>query len=60
VQTTCLFQDTDPGPEVQVVCIAEDDIGVNVFPEFPLVDALYRCGRANRHKNGGFNTPVIS
>ncbi len=60
VETTGGFHRLHPRPQVEMVGIAQDDLGFYLLLQLGLVDALYRPDRPDRHENGGRYFPVIS
>ncbi len=55
VQPPHLLQNFGTRPQVQVVSIAQDDLGLDFVHQFVLVNGFDRTSRANGHENGGFN-----
>ena len=58
VQAAGFFQNVRAGTQVQVIGIAQDDLGVDVLSQFPLMHALDAAYRSHRHEDGGRDVPV--
>ena len=52
-------QDVEAGAQVEMVCVAQDDLGLDVFFEFFMENALHGADGPHRHEDGGFNRTVV-
>ena len=59
VQAAGLPERVQAGTEVEVVGIAEDDLGLDVLLQVPVIDTLDGADSAHRHENGGADLPVV-
>ena len=55
VQSPHLADEPMPGPQVEMVGVAEDDLGAQL-PQIGLAKGLHRSLRPHRHERGGVNT----
>jgi len=58
VQATGRAQHLQPRPQVEVVGIAENNLGLHILLQRGLRHGLHGAGRANGHENRGFDGPV--
>ena len=58
VQTARLAQYVESRAQVEMICVAEYDLGAYVLLEVPMVNSLYRTDRSDRHENGGPDAAV--
>ncbi len=54
------FKDVDARTEIEMICIAEDYLGLHIFPKFVLVDRLYTSQCPYRHKYRCLYRAVVS
>ena len=59
VEAARTAQDVQAGPQVEVVGIAQDDLGVYVFSQVLVVDAFDRTDRSHRHEDGRLDRSVV-
>jgi hypothetical protein len=59
MQTTSFVQDVEAGAQVEVVRIAEDDLGLHIVGKVALLHRLHGASRPDRHENGCFNSAVV-
>ena len=59
VQPAGLAEGVQAGTEVEVVGVAEDDLGLDVLLQILVVHALHRADGAHRHEDGGADLPVV-
>ena len=59
MESTQFADDFGPGPEPEVVGVAQDNLGLHKVKVFG-VEGFYRPLSADRHKNWGFNDSVGS
>jgi len=58
VQSPCLADNLDPGSQIQVIGIPEDDLRSDLL-QLTLLDCLDTSLRTHRHEGGRFHGPVI-
>ena len=59
VQAAGLPEDAEPGAQIEVISIAEDDLGPDIFLQIPMVHALDAAHRADGHEDGRTDLPVV-
>ena len=59
VQAAGLPEGVQAGTEVEVVGVAEDDLGLDVLFQVPVIHALDGADGAHRHEDGGADLPVV-
>ena len=59
MQPACLVQGIEPWAQVEVVCIAEDDLCVDVIAQLGHMDSLHRANRPDGHKDRSKDLPVV-
>ena len=59
MQAARLLQNVGGGPQVQMVGVAEYNVGIDVLLQLALMYGLHRTSCAHRHKNGRLNLAVI-
>ena len=52
-------QDVEAGAQVEMVCVAQDDLGLDVFFEFFMENALHGADGPHRHEDGGVDRTVV-
>ena len=60
VQTTRFLQDFQTRTEIEVIRIAQNDFGIDVFFYFVKMYSFDATQRADRHKDGSVNLTVVS
>ena len=59
VQAACGTQGVEPRAQVEVVGVAQDDLGADVLPQVAVIDALDGTYRPDGHENGGMDLAVV-
>ena len=59
VQAAGLEKRIQPGAQVEVVGVAEDDLGLDIRLQIPVIDTLDGSDGAHRHENGGADLTVV-
>ena len=59
VQSAGLVQGVQAGPQVQMIGIAQDDLGPYIGRQIPVIHAFDGAHRSHRHEDGGQNLPMV-
>ncbi len=59
VQPARLLEDLGIWPQIEMIGIAQDDVGIDILLELALVHALYRGHGAHGHQDRGLNRAVV-
>ena len=59
VQATGPADDVHAGTEIEVICVAKDNLGLYVVAQFVHVDAFHGAEGADGHEDGGFYGAVV-
>jgi hypothetical protein len=59
VQATGLVKGIQTGAEVQVIGIAQNDLGLDILFQIPVIHSLHGTHRAHRHEDGGEDFSVV-
>ena len=59
VQAACLTQYVQTGAKVEMIGIAEDNLGMHVILEVLVIDALHRADGSDRHEDRSADIAVI-
>ena len=59
MQTTSFFEYIKTRTKIQVVCIAKNNLGKNLFAKFLKMNCLHRTDSSHRHKDRSLNLSVV-
>lgn len=60
VQTAGLFENLDAGAQIEMICIAENDLGLHILAQFALMHSLDTADCPYGHENRSADLAVVS
>jgi hypothetical protein len=59
MKTASLLENVKTWTKIQVVCVAENNLGKNLLAKFLKMNSLYRSYSSHRHKDRGLYLSVV-
>ena len=60
MQSASLAQDVKAGAQIEVVGVAQDDLGLHLLAQFREMHTFHRTHRTDGHEDGGAYLAVVS